>query len=79
MGNDQLYNVIVTAHAFVIIFFTGIAILIRGEEFWELPHTAKIGGPCHGSSLAKQDKLLIFITLFLEEGRWGGACRLVGS
>ena len=45
LGNDQLYNVIVTAHAFVIIFFTGIAILIRGEEFWKLPHTAKIGGP----------------------------------
>ena len=45
LENDQLYNIIVTAHAFVIIFFTGIAILIRGEEFWELPHTAKIGGP----------------------------------
>ena len=45
LGNDQLYNVIVTAHAFVIIFFTGIPILIRGEGFWELTNTTNIGGP----------------------------------
>ena len=44
LENDQLYNVIVTTHAFVIIFFTGILILIRGEGFWKLPYTTKIGG-----------------------------------
>ena len=45
LGNDQLYSVSVAAHAFVIIFFTGIPILIRGEGFWELPNSTKIGGP----------------------------------
>ena len=33
LGKDQLYDVIVTAHAFVIIFFTGIPVLIRGRGF----------------------------------------------
>ena len=45
LGNDQLYNVIVTAHAFVIIFFTGIPILIRGKNFGNCPTPPKLGAP----------------------------------
>ena len=45
LGNDQLYNVIVTAHAFVIIFFTGIPILIRGKSFGNCPTPPKLGAP----------------------------------
>ena len=45
LGNDQLYNVIVTAHAFVIIFFTGIAILIRGGRVLGIASYCQNWGP----------------------------------
>ena len=68
LENDQLYNVIVTTHAFVIIFFTGIPILIRGKSFGNCPTPPKLGAPDIGSSPAKQDKLLNFYYLLFLEG-----------